>query len=76
MLRLRCLLFYCYKQYSDKFKKQKQEINRHNIGEGIKGLILWRCGKQNSTHPGELRQPQIVHCIIAAAAIKERQSTR
>ena len=30
--------------------------------EGIKGLILRHCGKLNSTHPGELQQPQIVHC--------------
>ena len=29
-----------------------------NKGDGIKGLILWRCGKLNSTHHGKLRQPQ------------------
>ena len=30
--------------------------------EGIKGFKLRRCSKLNSTHPGELWQPQFVHC--------------
>ena len=57
--------------------------------EGIKGLILRRCGNLNSTHPSKLRQSQqallIVHCgcrnapdepsilCIAACALRHLQ---
>ena len=30
--------------------------------DGIKGLILRHFSKLKSTHPGKLRQPQIMHC--------------
>ena len=43
------------------------------FGDGIKGLILRRCGKLKSTHPGKLPPPQIVHygCLNALAAMHE-----
>ena len=44
--------------------------------DGIKGLILRHFSKLKSTHPGKLRQPQIMHCgsrrsCIAAAAMHD-----
>ena len=46
-------------------------------GEGIKELVLLRCGKLKSTNPSKLRQPQIVDCICRnprAAAIHQNIS--
>ena len=45
----------------------------HFFWEGMKGHILRHCGKLNSTHPGERRQPQIMHysCRNARAAVHE-----
>ena len=47
---------------------------KENFQEGIKGLILRHCGKQNFIYHGKLRLPQLVYS--GAPAHKVPQYTR